>query len=145
MFSSRLKEKGDKTFISVFRVTNGNPQTKRYSSPTYRRWGMNTEQMLKKHIIEMFDGVINENFLQKRYRIATVHSHIGLEPKWYMSTFQDLLNYFSNLVQTTLYPSEEQFKMLIAVSKILNFEQQIVLESYEIHHQEESRRIKTRK
>lgn len=62
-----------------------------------------------------------------------------------MSAFQDLLNYFSNLVQTTLYPSEEQFKMLIAVSKILNFEQQIVLESYEIHHQEESRRIKTRK
>ncbi len=95
------------------------------------------QQTLKKHIIEMFDGVINENFLQKRYRIATVHSHIGLEPKWYMSAFQDLLNYFSNLVQTTLYPSEEQFKMLIAVSKILNFEQQIVLESYEIHHQEE--------
>lgn len=39
------------------------------------------QQTLKKHIIEMFDGVINENFLQKRYRIATVHSHIGLEPK----------------------------------------------------------------
>ena len=48
MFLFRLKEKGDKTFISVFRVTNGNPQSERYSSPTYRSWGNSTETMLNK-------------------------------------------------------------------------------------------------
>lgn len=91
---------------------------------------------LNKHISEMFDGVINEEFLQRRHRIATVHVRIGLATKWYMSAFQDLMNYFFTIVQTTDFSSAEQFKILAAISKILNLEQQIVLESYEQLHQE---------
>lgn len=95
------------------------------------------QQTLHRHISEMFDGVINEEFLQKRHRIAAVHSRIGLAPKWYMSAFQDLMNYFFSLVQMTDFEAADQFKILAAISKILNFEQQIVLESYEEQHQEE--------
>lgn len=94
------------------------------------------QQTLNKHISEMFDGVINEEFLEKRHRIAAVHARIGLAPKWYMSAFQDLMNYFFNLVQMTEFTPTDQFKILAAISKILNFEQQIVLESYEEQHQE---------
>ena len=85
----------------------------------------------------MFDGIIDESFLQKRHRIAAVHAHIGLAPKWYMSAFQDLMNYFFQIVQMTNFLPSDQFKIVAAISKILNFEQQIVLESYEIQHQEE--------
>jgi len=95
------------------------------------------QQTLKKHISEMFDGIIDESFLQKRHRIAAVHAHIGLAPKWYMSAFQDLMNYFFQIVQMTDFIPSDQFKIVAAISKILNFEQQIVLESYEIQHQEE--------
>lgn len=94
------------------------------------------QQTLNKHISEMFDGVINEEFLQKRHRIAAVHSRIGLAPKWYMSAFQDLMNYFFSIVQMTEFQAVDQFRILAAISKILNFEQQIVLESYEEQHQE---------
>ncbi|MBQ0138419.1 MAG: globin-coupled sensor protein [Kurthia sp.] len=94
------------------------------------------QQTLNKHISEMFDGVINEEFIEKRHRIATVHVRIGLASKWYMSAFQDLMNYFFSLVQLTEFQASDQFKILAAISKILNFEQQIVLESYEEQHQE---------
>lgn len=93
------------------------------------------QQTLHRHISEMFDGVINEEFLEKRHRIAAVHSRIGLAPKWYMSAFQDLMNYFFSLVQMTEFAAADQFRILAAISKILNFEQQIVLESYEEQHQ----------
>lgn len=95
------------------------------------------QETLKKHIGEMFDGVIDKEFMDKRYRIAFVHSKIGLAPKWYMSAFQDLLNYFFKIVQETTYTAKEQFEILAAISKILSLEQQIVLESYEYQHQKE--------
>lgn len=90
---------------------------------------------LRKHISEMFDGVIDELYLQKRYKIAEVHARIGLAPKWYMSAFQDLLNGFFVIVAHTQYTQREHYRIMMAISKILNLEQQIVLESYEEQHQ----------
>ncbi|MBM7699158.1 globin-coupled sensor protein [Kurthia huakuii] len=90
---------------------------------------------LRKHISEMFDGVIDEMYLQKRYKIAEVHARIGLAPKWYMSAFQDLLNGFFVIVAHTDFTQREQYRIIMAISKILNLEQQIVLESYEEQHQ----------
>ncbi|WP_053418768.1 protoglobin domain-containing protein [Viridibacillus arvi] len=84
---------------------------------------------LNGHISEMFNGHIDEEFMKKRYTIAFVHAKIGLEPKWYMSAFQDLLNGFFSIVQQTHFNHEEQLK-------IINFEQLIVLEAHEKHHQE---------
>lgn len=90
---------------------------------------------LRNHIGEMFDGVIDEQYLQKRYKIAEVHAHIGLAPKWYMSAFQDLLNGFFVIVSNSNFTQQEQYRIILAISKILNLEQQIVLESYEEKYQ----------
>lgn len=86
---------------------------------------------LRKHISEMFDGIIDENYLKKRYKIAEVHARIGLAPKWYMSAFQDLLNGFFVIVSHTDFTLQEQYRIMMTISKILNLEQQIVLESYD--------------
>lgn len=90
---------------------------------------------LMTHISEMFDGEIDEAYVQKRHKIAEVHARIGLEPKWYMSAFQDLLNGFFVIVEHTPFTQTEQFQLILAVSKILNLEQQIVLEAYDAKHQ----------
>ncbi|MBK3495935.1 globin-coupled sensor protein [Viridibacillus sp. YIM B01967] len=103
------------------------------------------KKALKKHISEMFDGQIDESFMEKRYRIAFIHAKIGLEPKWYMSAFQDLLNGFFSIVQRTKFNHTEQFKILNSIAKTLNFEQQIVLEAYEKQHQEELTKENERK
>ena len=86
---------------------------------------------LKRHICEMFDGVINDEYLEKRKKIARVHVHIGLKTKWYIGAFQSLLVDFIRLVQLQIEQDDHRFQTIAAISKILNFEQQVVLEEYE--------------
>lgn len=92
---------------------------------------------LEQHISEMFNGKIDNTFVGKRHRIAVIHARIGLEPKWYLSAFQDLLNSFFSIIEETNYSGPDKFKAIHAISKILNFEQQLVLEIYEMEHEQQ--------
>lgn len=89
------------------------------------------KQTLATHVIEMFSGEINQAFIDKRRRIARVHVHIGLQPKWYIASFQELFFQISKLVSDTYRDKENFLNAIQVVNKLLNFEQQIVLEAYE--------------
>ena len=86
---------------------------------------------LSRHIIEMFNGTIDEDFLNKRIRIAKVHVHIGLKTQWYICAFQDLMITFMDLVEKYIENPLDQFNTIRAISKISNFEQQLVVEAFE--------------
>lgn len=89
------------------------------------------KKTLSQHITEMFEGVIDSAFFEKRTRIANVHVRIGLQTKWYMCAFQDLFISLSDIVEENLLHKKEYFAALRAISKILNLEQQLVLEAYD--------------
>lgn len=93
---------------------------------------------LKQHIAEMFTGVIDEAFFEKRLQIAKVHVKIGLPTKWYMGAFQSLLMSIIHLLNIHMDDQNERTSILIAVTKIFNLEQQLVLEAYD----EEQERIR---
>lgn len=86
---------------------------------------------LKTHICEMFSGIIDDTYFEKRKKIARIHVHIGLKTKWYMTAFSNLLIDFIHLVNVNIKNDEQRFLTLAAISKILNLEQQVVLEEYE--------------
>ncbi|WP_194165686.1 globin-coupled sensor protein [Oceanobacillus sp. CFH 90083] len=89
------------------------------------------KQTLSAHIVEMFSGEINQEFIEKRSRIAKMHVHIGLKPKWYIASFQEIFFQISRLLADT-YQDKENFLLAVQVTnKLLNFEQQMVLEAYE--------------
>ncbi|MHA6260764.1 protoglobin domain-containing protein [Sporosarcina sp. CAU 1771] len=88
-------------------------------------------QTLMRHISEMFEGVINEEYVGKRIRIAQIHVRIGLKTKWYMSAFQDLLLSLMTIIDKNIMDREEYMLAIKAVTKILNIEQQLVLEAYD--------------
>ncbi|MFC7060987.1 protoglobin domain-containing protein [Halobacillus seohaensis] len=83
------------------------------------------------HIQEMFNGVIDTRFIGKRKKIAEVHVHIGLQPKWYMCAFQDLLLSLLDILKKEIIDVEEYSQAIRATTKILNLEQQIVLDLFE--------------
>ncbi|MED1724023.1 globin-coupled sensor protein [Brevibacillus parabrevis] len=89
------------------------------------------QKTLERHLIEMFSGQIDGEFLQKRIRVAEVHYRIGLEPKWYMGAFQNLQSTLLDIVHENIENRVESVRIGKVISKILNFEQQIVLEAYE--------------
>ena len=86
---------------------------------------------LNRHIIEMFNGTIDEEFFKRRVSIAKVHVHIGLKTQWYICAFQDLTITFIDLVEKFVENPIDQFNTIRAISKISNFEQQLVLEAFE--------------
>lgn len=90
---------------------------------------------LTKHIVEMFEGEINENYLHRRIRIANMHVKIGLQTKWYMCAFQDMLLSIINIIEEISDKHPDYISMIKAVSKLLNLEQQLVLEAYDAENE----------
>lgn len=90
------------------------------------------KRTLKQHISEMFNGTINDSYFEKRIQIAQIHVRIGLQTKWYMCAFQDLFISLLEIAQETILTKEECVQTIRAVSKIMNLEQQLVLEAYDI-------------
>lgn len=86
---------------------------------------------LKQHIIEIFDGKVDEQYIAKRLTIAKIHKKVGLEPKWYLSAFQNLQNVFITVMYNETHKDNERLKVVQTVTKLLNLEQQLVLEAYE--------------
>ncbi len=96
------------------------------------------KKTLRQHIVEMFDGIVDESYFAKRTTIARVHVRIGLQTKWYMCAFQDLLLSLMAIIEENVIAKEEVFLAMKAVTKIVNLEQQLVLEAYD----SESERLK---
>lgn len=88
-------------------------------------------QTLRHHLVEMMEGRIDENYLEKRRRVSKVHVQIGLTTKWYLAGFQKLESTLRTIVFSMNLPADEIEPTIDAISKICNFEQQIVLEEYE--------------
>ncbi|THD15637.1 chemotaxis protein [Anoxybacillus ayderensis] len=89
------------------------------------------KQTLTIHVKEMFNGQIDEAFIEKRRRVAQAHVRIGLEPKWYIASFQHLLEEILAVMLEQLRQPSYVIVVMKSVSKMLNVEQQLVLEQYE--------------
>ena len=48
----------------------------------------------RRHVLEMVSGVINDKFIENRYRVAKAHFRVGLEQNWYLAAFQNLRDTF---------------------------------------------------
>ena len=76
------------------------------------------KKTLRVHIAEMFSGVIDDEYIQKRIRIANTHVHIGLSQKWYIASFQVILNNLIAIIQKNFRSYNEQGKAIMAVTKL---------------------------
>lgn len=86
---------------------------------------------LTKHISEMFDGRIDAQYIEQRKVIAHVHVKIGLPSKWYLNSFQSLTSSFIDFVADLHISTRESAQAIKAFTKLINFEQQIVIDAYE--------------
>lgn len=89
------------------------------------------KKTLKRHVVEMFAGEMNDAFIEKRKIIAHIHVKIGLTQKWYIASFQKLFDGLYNIIFRNLHHEEDRLLALKVVNKLLNLEQQVVLEAYD--------------
>ncbi|WP_293926677.1 globin-coupled sensor protein [Metasolibacillus sp.] len=89
------------------------------------------KRKLGAYIIAMFDGVIDEESLERKRKLARMHFKIGLDPKWYMGTFLQLQEMMISLIVKDVVNPIEREEIIFTVSKLINLEMQIVLEEYD--------------
>jgi heme-based aerotactic transducer len=92
-------------------------------------------KLLHAHLEQMFDGVIDAGYLQRRERVAMAHIRIGLETRWYMGAFQALEQSLFRIVNRQVHDGEQARLICTTISKMLNFEQQLVLEAYQAENE----------
>lgn len=90
---------------------------------------------LYKHLESIFKASIDSHYLEERQTIAHVHVRIGLKSKWYIASFQSLVTTFIEFIEKIDMPNLEMGKAINAFSKIINLEQQLVIEAYEKEEQ----------
>ncbi|WP_226670106.1 globin-coupled sensor protein [Metabacillus litoralis] len=86
---------------------------------------------LKEHILKMFNGRLEDDDVVRMRRIAHIHVKIGLEAKWYMAAFQKLFSSVIDTIESKLSTKEDVISVVHSLTKLFNFEQQIVLEAYD--------------
>ncbi len=89
------------------------------------------QNSLRRHVVEMFSGVMNESFIAQRKRIANVHVDIGLTQKWYIASFNNLFNGIVESIVKQMTNQDDRYQVIKTVYKLLNLEQQVVLEAYD--------------
>lgn len=86
---------------------------------------------LTKHLNDLFNGQIDAAYIEERKVIAHVHVRIGLKSKWYLASFQTLMTTFADFINRLDLSKSEALLAFNAFAKIINFEQQLVIEAYE--------------
>ena len=86
---------------------------------------------LHKHLSDIFNSQIDSAYIKERKAIAHTHVRIGLRSKWYLASFQSLITTFGNFIQELNLSNHELIMAINAFSKVINFEQQLVIEEYE--------------
>lgn len=86
---------------------------------------------LTKHLGDIFKCHIDSAYIEERKHIAHTHVRIGLKSKWYLASFQSLMTTFIEFIETVDMPARDMSRSINAFSKIINFEQQLVIEAYE--------------
>ncbi|SOC10954.1 heam-based aerotactic trancducer [Ureibacillus xyleni] len=121
----RVKEIVDAFYGTIGKIPEFQQMIEKYSSSE------RLSHTLRHHVIEMFDGRIDEKYIEVRRRVANKHVLIGLTTKWYLASFQKLEGKIQEIVTDLHLPEAEQKKVFQALRKVCNLEQQIVLDEYD--------------
>ncbi|SDO10906.1 heam-based aerotactic trancducer [Psychrobacillus sp. OK028] len=97
------------------------------------------EQTLITHTTEWFAGLLNDDYIEKRKKIAKMHVHIQLKTKYYLGACYQLQNSLVDKIQIAHLPIETQIQFVTSLSKIINLEQQIVVEAYDNYAEEQAK------
>lgn len=83
----------------------------------------------REYLRRVFSPIIDEDYIQNRYKIGETHSRVGLELNWFIATTQQYFLIISNYINRFL-PSEEALELSNSINSVINFDTQIIVVSY---------------
>jgi heme-based aerotactic transducer len=125
LIESNIGQIVDQFYVNIERVASLSKIIQKHS---------NTErlkQIFQQHVLQMFNGVIDQSYIEQRKKVAFAHIRAGVWTKWYTAAFQCLFDTLCSVMNQHITHQQECVQAIRAVSKLLNFEQQLVLEAFE--------------
>ena len=83
----------------------------------------------KRYLTQIFTPIIDDSYIENRFLIGRVHSRIGLELPWYISTNHRYCQIISKHL-ASLLPFEKAFHLIEAIEALFNFDMQIIVAAY---------------
>jgi len=83
------------------------------------------------YFVELFQGLYDEAFCERRLRLGKVYADMGMSPKWYIGAhaiYAGIL--FPLLVRRYFFRPRTLLRALLAVTRVLNLDLQLVVETY---------------
>ncbi|AJY75510.1 globin-coupled sensor protein [Paenibacillus beijingensis] len=93
------------------------------------------KMMQKQYFLSLADGVIDSAYIDNRIQIGLIHSKVGLTADYYLGTYMIYLDIASDLLRRII--PESWIQVLHALTKMFNFDSQLVLEAYTRKEKEE--------
>ena len=89
------------------------------------------KQTQRTYFLSLADGVINDQYFENRLKIGRKHSDIRLSPPWYLGAYQLFLNtLIPKIVQRYSDDPDRLNRALVAVTKLINLDMQLAMETY---------------
>lgn len=87
--------------------------------------------LFQAHLVNLFDGAIDEEFIRRRVKVGQTHVRVGLTHKWYLAAMAALVLELFKVVERVYANVSERSQAFRVVSKMVSLEQQLVLIAYE--------------
>ena len=89
------------------------------------------KNLLFPHLLDLFSGVIDERYVEKRLQVAKVHYEIGLQSAWYITSIQVLQKTLIDIIVKNIENYKDWPTFVQAITRVLSLEQMLVLKAYE--------------
>ncbi|MDY0409891.1 globin-coupled sensor protein [Virgibacillus soli] len=84
----------------------------------------------QQYVVGFFDGIIDDQFAQRRYQLSNYYLTTGVEVRWYLCTNQAFVNNILDILKDTYKDDIDSFLLASkATTKIFNLEMQLCLSS----------------
>ena len=85
----------------------------------------------REYLLDLFRGSYDDDYIEKRLQIGVVHERIGLVPKWYIGSNSNFLCLIAErLALRYRFRGGKLARCILAVNKIMNLDQQLVIDTY---------------
>jgi signal transduction histidine kinase len=85
----------------------------------------------KKYLMEIFEGRFDQSYFEQRLMTGKVHYRIGLEPKWYMSSYSFYEKLLSEMISEAYrHEADKGMARSMAVKKVFRIDMVLAIEAY---------------
>ncbi|MDE1464670.1 protoglobin domain-containing protein [Spartinivicinus poritis] len=88
-------------------------------------------QSMRKYLLEMFQGNYTASYFESRCRIGSIHSQIGVTPRWFIGSMPIYLHHFHHIIEEKYhFRSKLRQQAMAAVGKIFCLDLQLAMDAY---------------